>query len=332
MPTTVAAVSQKWETIPITVTALSIYRLIYSARLPVPITGSSGYRGQVPRTDENGRQLKALHEYLLDGDVDAKDIYDAKSSTWWDYRLTQVPASDPGTKFTNVTLARMGVKSIWVTNRSPQDAASLAAGTPNGGGAGGLTDLGAQILDVLTTLTNPTFTCTVSSQTATVGITGADGSATLAVTVDAATGAVVSFTEHLLVTGTSGYEATQTGTTVYAPQTFATPTPAVSITEHKYRVTMTSALRAILAQSIVKAAKPKVKKQSTAAKRVKALRSVVNARIAAFRKAYVAPMLQVTVTKVPNGIRLKLDMRVAGVAAQSARIVVKGSKLVITYL
>ena len=43
-------------------------------------------------------------------------------------------------------------------------------------------------------------------------------------------------------------------------------------------------------------------------------------------------MLQVTVTKVPNGIRLKLDMRVAGVAAQSARIVVKGSKLVITYL
>ncbi len=29
------------------------------------------------RTDENGRQLKALLDYLLDGDVDAKDIYDA---------------------------------------------------------------------------------------------------------------------------------------------------------------------------------------------------------------------------------------------------------------
>jgi len=40
----------------------------------------------VPRTDENGRQLKALLEYLLDGDVDAKDIYDAlgiSSSTYY---------------------------------------------------------------------------------------------------------------------------------------------------------------------------------------------------------------------------------------------------------
>ena len=86
MPTTVAGVSQKWETIPITVTALSIYWFIYSARLPVPITGSSGYREPVPRTDENGRQLKALLEYLLDGDIDAKDIYDAlgiSSSTYY---------------------------------------------------------------------------------------------------------------------------------------------------------------------------------------------------------------------------------------------------------
>ena len=40
----------------------------------------------MPRTDENGRQLKALLEYLLDGDVDAKDIYDAlgiSSSTYY---------------------------------------------------------------------------------------------------------------------------------------------------------------------------------------------------------------------------------------------------------
>jgi len=45
-----------------------------------------GYRDSVPRTDENGRQLKALLEYLLDGDVDAKDIYDAlgiSSSTYY---------------------------------------------------------------------------------------------------------------------------------------------------------------------------------------------------------------------------------------------------------
>jgi hypothetical protein len=40
----------------------------------------------VPRTDENGRQLKALLDYLLDGDVEAKEIYDAlgiSSSTYY---------------------------------------------------------------------------------------------------------------------------------------------------------------------------------------------------------------------------------------------------------
>lgn len=48
----------------------------------------AGYRycERVPRTDENGRQLKALLDYLLDGDVEAKDIYDAldiSSSTYY---------------------------------------------------------------------------------------------------------------------------------------------------------------------------------------------------------------------------------------------------------
>jgi hypothetical protein len=40
----------------------------------------------VPRTDENGRQLKALLDYLLDGEVDAKDVYDSlgiSSSTYY---------------------------------------------------------------------------------------------------------------------------------------------------------------------------------------------------------------------------------------------------------
>jgi hypothetical protein len=40
----------------------------------------------VPRTDENGRQLKALLDYLLDGEIDAKDIIDAldtSSSTYY---------------------------------------------------------------------------------------------------------------------------------------------------------------------------------------------------------------------------------------------------------
>jgi hypothetical protein len=40
----------------------------------------------MPRTDENGRQLKALLDYLLDGEIDAKDIYDSmgiSSSTYY---------------------------------------------------------------------------------------------------------------------------------------------------------------------------------------------------------------------------------------------------------
>ena len=44
------------------------------------------YGVAMPRTDENGRQLKALLDYLLDGDVDAKAIYDAlgtSSSTYY---------------------------------------------------------------------------------------------------------------------------------------------------------------------------------------------------------------------------------------------------------
>jgi hypothetical protein len=44
------------------------------------------YREGVPRTDENGRQLKALLGYLLDGEIDAKEIYDAlgvSSSTYY---------------------------------------------------------------------------------------------------------------------------------------------------------------------------------------------------------------------------------------------------------
>jgi hypothetical protein len=40
----------------------------------------------VPRTDENGRQLKALLDYLLDGELEAKEIYDclgSSSSTYY---------------------------------------------------------------------------------------------------------------------------------------------------------------------------------------------------------------------------------------------------------
>jgi hypothetical protein len=52
----------------------------------VPKFGITIYGRGVPRTDENGRQLKALLGYLLDGEVDAKEIYDAlgvSSSTYY---------------------------------------------------------------------------------------------------------------------------------------------------------------------------------------------------------------------------------------------------------
>jgi hypothetical protein len=52
----------------------------------VPKNDRTVYREGVPRTDENGRQLKALLGYLLDGEVDAKEIYDAlgvSSSTYY---------------------------------------------------------------------------------------------------------------------------------------------------------------------------------------------------------------------------------------------------------
>lgn len=55
-------------------------------RLALPKNGITRYGVSVPRTDENGRQLKALLDYLLDGDVEAKAIYDAlgtSSSTYY---------------------------------------------------------------------------------------------------------------------------------------------------------------------------------------------------------------------------------------------------------
>jgi hypothetical protein len=52
----------------------------------LPKPGKTVYGVWMPRTDENGRQLKALLDYLLDGENDAKDIYDAlgiSSSTYY---------------------------------------------------------------------------------------------------------------------------------------------------------------------------------------------------------------------------------------------------------
>ena len=78
--------SQKWDTSPKSVTPTSITATVSGIRLALPISGGKVYSEAVPRTDENGRQLKALLDYLLDGDIDAKDIYDAlgvSSSTYY---------------------------------------------------------------------------------------------------------------------------------------------------------------------------------------------------------------------------------------------------------
>lgn len=86
MALTVQPMSQNWETPTKTVTYVSITGVVSIPRLRVPIAGRYGYGERVPRTDENGRQLKALLDYLLDGEVEAKDIYDAlgiSSSTYY---------------------------------------------------------------------------------------------------------------------------------------------------------------------------------------------------------------------------------------------------------
>jgi hypothetical protein len=78
--------SQKWETTAKTVTAVSIQRLMSIFWLNMPNRGWCGYGVSVPRTDENGRQLKALLDYLLDGELEAKEIYDSlgtSSSTYY---------------------------------------------------------------------------------------------------------------------------------------------------------------------------------------------------------------------------------------------------------
>ena len=78
--------SHKWETPPKTVTPVSIMATSSDLRQLLPKPGKRVYGRWMPRTDENGRQLKALLDYLLDGENDAKDIYDAlgiSSSTYY---------------------------------------------------------------------------------------------------------------------------------------------------------------------------------------------------------------------------------------------------------
>ena len=90
--------SQKWETFATTVTPVSIWEVLGKLRFALPATGRWSYRVLVPRTDENGRQLKALLSYLLDGEVEAKEIYDAlgiSSSTYYRrIKETDYPAAE----------------------------------------------------------------------------------------------------------------------------------------------------------------------------------------------------------------------------------------------
>jgi hypothetical protein len=78
--------SQIWERGPKIVTTLSIKNVLSICREGLPKAGIRRYGVVMPRTDENGRQLKVLLDYLLDGEIDAKDIFDAlgiSSSTYY---------------------------------------------------------------------------------------------------------------------------------------------------------------------------------------------------------------------------------------------------------
>ncbi len=86
MSLTVARMSQIWETTPKTMTTMSIKAVPSVCPQGLPSPRNSVYCVLVPRTDENGRQLKALLDYLLDGEIDAKDLFDAlgvSSSTYY---------------------------------------------------------------------------------------------------------------------------------------------------------------------------------------------------------------------------------------------------------
>lgn len=77
--------SQNRETTPRTVTPLSIKDGLHVCR-DCPDSENQFIVYLVPRTDENGRQLKALLDYLLDGEIDSKDLFDAlgvSSSTYY---------------------------------------------------------------------------------------------------------------------------------------------------------------------------------------------------------------------------------------------------------
>lgn len=78
--------SQKWENSPKSLTCVSIKECLQFIQWVRAICDGQVYGVTVPRTDENGRQLKALLDYLLDGEIDAKTIYSAlgvSSSTYY---------------------------------------------------------------------------------------------------------------------------------------------------------------------------------------------------------------------------------------------------------
>lgn len=86
MASTLVMLSQKWESSARSLTCLSIKEQPQTSRFAAPENDSRVYGVVVPRTDENGRQLKALLDYLLDGEIDAKAIYTAlgvSSSTYY---------------------------------------------------------------------------------------------------------------------------------------------------------------------------------------------------------------------------------------------------------
>ena len=63
----------------------------------------------MPRTDENGRQLKTLLDYLLDGDIEARDIYDALGTSSSSYYRRVKEHDYPNAEELRLVASRFGL-------------------------------------------------------------------------------------------------------------------------------------------------------------------------------------------------------------------------------
>jgi len=185
-------------------------------------------------------------------------------------------------------------------------------------------DLAYFVKYVTTFNTSPTFTCSVTGQTALIAAAGTDGASTVTFTVNLA-GMVTAMSEHLVRTG---LDQTYTGTTDYTtPPTVAAPSSTISQSGWSHAVDR--GMRSALSTQIVKAAKAKVKAKPTAAKRISVLRSISAAQAKLFLPRYQTGS-DVVIKRVSIARGVKITVTYKGAIAW-AKIQVKGNQVVTTY-